>query len=208
MNESTVVRSLHDIGLASWFGGSLMGAVGLNGAASDHQDTTKRTTTAADGWARWAPVAAVSIGAHVVGGAGLLFANRNRVKRQAGVGKNTAVKLAVTGLAMGTTAYSGVLGAKLAKAGEVPSDGPTSPSSATPTGIASIQRQMKYLAWATPMLTGALVVLSADQGERQRPISQLHGFVNSIKGNLPNPSDLKDSLPSVTSLKDALHGIG
>jgi hypothetical protein len=31
--DNTVARSLHDLGLAAWFGGSLMGAVGLNGAA-------------------------------------------------------------------------------------------------------------------------------------------------------------------------------
>ena len=28
--DNTVSRSLHDLGLAAWFGGSLMGAVGLN----------------------------------------------------------------------------------------------------------------------------------------------------------------------------------
>ena len=32
--DNTVSRSLHDLGLATWFGGSLMGAVGLNGAAA------------------------------------------------------------------------------------------------------------------------------------------------------------------------------
>ena len=32
--DNTVSRSLHDLGLAAWFGGSLMGAVGLNGAAA------------------------------------------------------------------------------------------------------------------------------------------------------------------------------
>ena len=32
--RNTVLRSMHDIGLAGWFGGSLMGAVGLNGAAA------------------------------------------------------------------------------------------------------------------------------------------------------------------------------
>jgi hypothetical protein len=31
--DNTVSRSLHDLGLATWFGGSLMGAVGLTGAA-------------------------------------------------------------------------------------------------------------------------------------------------------------------------------
>jgi hypothetical protein len=28
--DNTLARSLHDVGLAAWFGGSLMGAVGLN----------------------------------------------------------------------------------------------------------------------------------------------------------------------------------
>lgn len=32
-SRNTVVRSLHDLGAAAWFGGSLMGAVGVNGAA-------------------------------------------------------------------------------------------------------------------------------------------------------------------------------
>jgi hypothetical protein len=33
-DNNTLARSLHDLGLATWFGGSLMGAVGLNGAAA------------------------------------------------------------------------------------------------------------------------------------------------------------------------------
>jgi len=36
--RNTVVRSLHDLGLAAWFGGSLAGAVGINGAAADVTD--------------------------------------------------------------------------------------------------------------------------------------------------------------------------
>ena len=35
MSGNSLVRSLHDLSAAAWFGGSLMGAVGLNGAASD-----------------------------------------------------------------------------------------------------------------------------------------------------------------------------
>ena len=33
-SRNTLVRSLHDLGAAAWFGGSLMGAVGVNGAAA------------------------------------------------------------------------------------------------------------------------------------------------------------------------------
>ncbi|MCX4721910.1 hypothetical protein [Streptomyces virginiae] len=37
--RNTVLRSMHDLGLAAWFGGSLMGAVGLNVAAKGYSDS-------------------------------------------------------------------------------------------------------------------------------------------------------------------------
>ena len=79
--RNTTVRSLHDLGLAGWFGGSLMGAVGLNGAAAQAQDPRERLSLSAEGWKRWAPVNATAIGAHAVGGAGLILANRRRVRQ-------------------------------------------------------------------------------------------------------------------------------
>src|SRR4051794_16130286 len=30
-NRNTLARTMHDVGLAAWFGGSLMGAIGVNG---------------------------------------------------------------------------------------------------------------------------------------------------------------------------------
>ena len=36
--RNTLVRSLHDIGLAGWCGGSLSGAVGLNGVTATVKD--------------------------------------------------------------------------------------------------------------------------------------------------------------------------
>ena len=77
--RNTLIRSMHDVGAAAWFGGALMGAVALNGAANDVENRRERPTIAADGWARWAPVNAAAIGAHLVGGAGLILANRGRV---------------------------------------------------------------------------------------------------------------------------------
>ena len=44
--RNTVVRSLHDVGLAAWCGGALMGAIGLNGAANDVDDPTDRAKVA------------------------------------------------------------------------------------------------------------------------------------------------------------------
>ena len=39
---NTVVRSLHDLGLAAWFGGRLAGAVAVKGAAAGVPDPTLR----------------------------------------------------------------------------------------------------------------------------------------------------------------------
>jgi hypothetical protein len=55
--RNTVVRSLHDVGAAGWFGGSLMGAVALNGASKDVSDPAERSKIAASGWVRWASFA-------------------------------------------------------------------------------------------------------------------------------------------------------
>ncbi|MBC7373398.1 MAG: hypothetical protein H7323_05350, partial [Frankiales bacterium] len=51
--RNTLAHALHDLGLAAWFGGSLMGAVGVNGAAADVDDPRQRARVANAGWARW-----------------------------------------------------------------------------------------------------------------------------------------------------------
>jgi hypothetical protein len=52
-DDNTVSRSMHDLGLATWFGGSLMGAVGLNGAAAEVEEPKQRLRVATAGWNRW-----------------------------------------------------------------------------------------------------------------------------------------------------------
>jgi len=174
-SRNTLVRSLHDLGAAAWFGGSLAGAIGINGAASDVDDPAERAKIAAAGWARWSPIAAGAIGSHVIGGLGLILANRGRIRTQAGVTSNTAFKTAITGLAMATTAYSGVLGTRIAAAGDASSAGATNPSQETPSAVADAQRQLNVLQWVTPALTAAIVILGAQQGEQQRPAERLLG---------------------------------
>jgi hypothetical protein len=181
MNDrNTLVRTLHDVGAAVWLGGSLMGAVGLNGASRNISDTDERVQVTSSGWARWAPFSAAAIGAHVVGGIGLLLANRDRVKGQSGVSANTAVKTALTVAAIATTAYSGMLGAKLAKAGRVPAEGGSVPSEATPDDITATQNQLRNLQWVTPLLTTAIVALGSQQGEQQRPRQMLGGITAKV----------------------------
>ena len=176
--RNTVVRSLHDLGLAAWFGGSLAGAVGINGAAADVPDEKLRLVVANAGWDRWTPVNLAAIAAHLVGGAGVLFANKGRVASQRGVGASTVTKLVLTGAALAVTAYSRVQSKKLKDAGMVPVTGATEPSTATPDDVANAQRQLKVCQWAIPALTSGLVVLNALEGEQQRPSQVASGILS------------------------------
>lgn len=188
-NRNTVVRSLHDLGAAAWFGGSLMGAIGLNGATQDLENPRERARIAADGWARWAPVSAAAMAAHLVGGAGLVRSQRGRVRGQAGVTANTGVKTALTAAAIATTAYSGLLGAKIAQGAGQPTGGATVPDEQTSPEVAQAQQRQRILQWLTPILTGLIVVLGAQQGEQQRPGEQLRGLrdkaINEVRHGLP-----------------------
>jgi hypothetical protein len=179
--DNTVSRSLHDLGLATWFGGSLMGAVGLNGAAAQVQEPKQRLRVATAGWNRWTPVNLAGIAAHLAGGAVLLGANKGRVAGQQGVAQATLVKTALTGAALAATAWSRALGAKLDQAGEVPVDGGTDPSMDTPEDVAKAQRQLKVLQWVIPALTGAVLVLNARMGEQQRPAQVTGGMLGRLR---------------------------
>ena len=179
--DNTVSRSLHDLGLATWFGGSLMGAVGLNGAAAEVEEPKQRLRVANSGWNRWTPVNLAGITAHVAGGLVLLGANKGRVASQQGVAKATVIKTALTGAALAATAWSRVLGAKLNEAGEVAVEGGTDPSIDTPEDVAKAQRQLKVLQWVIPALTGAVLVLNARMGEQQRPAQVTGGLLGRLR---------------------------
>ena len=119
--KNTLVRSLHDVGLAAWFGSSLMGAVGVNGAAAAAHDPTERLRLAGVGWKKWQPFDAAAVGAHLVGGTGLLAANKARLATQPGSRVVTVAKTALTGVAVGLSAYNKRLGQR---AGRHSDEGP------------------------------------------------------------------------------------
>jgi hypothetical protein len=171
--RNTFIRSLHDIGLGAWFGGSLMGAVGLNGGAATAKDPSERLSISSAGWAKWAPVQLGALAIHGIGGAGLIFANKSRLLAQPESRTNTIVKLALTGVAAGTSLYSGVLGARIAKHAEEGGEGVTESFSTASEELKSAQSQQKVLQWVTPAITLVLIVLAAQQGEQQRPFAGL-----------------------------------
>jgi hypothetical protein len=183
--DNTLARSLHDLGLATWFGGSLMGAVGLNGAAAVVDQPAQRLRVANAGWARWTPVNLAGIAAHVAGGAVLLAGNKGRLASQRGVAGATIAKATVTGLALGATAYSRALGERLMQAGDAPVEGGTTPTDDTPPELAAVQRQLTVLQWVIPGLTGTALVLNALMGEQQRPQQVTSGLLQGLRSRLP-----------------------
>ena len=179
-NDNTVARTLHDLGLAAWFGGSLMGAAGLNGAVSVVDDQAERLRVANTGWARWTPLNLAGIVAHLAGGAVLTGANKSRLAGQQGVATASTVKTALTAAALATTAYARVLGKRLERAGDVPVEGGTTPNAATPEDVARPQRQLTALQWVSPVLTGAMLVIGARMGEQQRATQVTGGLIRRL----------------------------
>ncbi|MFI6208139.1 hypothetical protein ACIBAI_17340 [Streptomyces sp. NPDC051041] len=191
--RNTVLRSLHDVGLAAWFGGSLMGAVGLNGAARAEggtEQSSRRFESA--GWAMWTPVNAAAIAAHLVGSVGLLEANAARVAGQRGVGASSLAKGAVTAAALAVTAYSRVLGKKVQRtvpparqegADQREHGWDRQEQERDQEEARAARRQLTVLQWAVPALTGGLVVLNALHGEQQRPWQQIRGRLQHVLGH-------------------------
>ncbi|MGY1747580.1 hypothetical protein [Blastococcus sp. SYSU D00695] len=178
MARNTLSRSLHDLGLAAWFGGTLANAVALNPAAGEASGGSTGAVANA-GWNRWTPVNAAAIGAHLVGSVGQLAGNSGRVAQQKGVAGMSVLKTALTAAALGVTAYSRGLGRIVDRGGAVPARSGTKPSRRTRADVAAAQEQLDRLQWVVPALTGLLVALSSYAGEQQRPGEVLRGTVQN-----------------------------
>jgi hypothetical protein len=181
MTRNTLSRSLHDLGLSAWFGGTLANAVALNPAAAQADSDTRTGAVANVGWDRWTPVNAAAIGMHLVGSVGQLAGNKGRVASQQGVAGMVLLKTGLTVAALGATAYSRVLGKRVSEQTHVPAQSGTEPAPSTPRHVAQAQQQLQALQWAVPALTGALVVVSSFAGEQQRPTSVTDGIAARLK---------------------------
>ena len=180
MKNNVISRSLHDVGLAAWFGGTLANAVALNRAAGAAPTPSSTGAVANAGWDAWTPVNAAAIGVHLVGSVGQLAGNKSRLASQQGVLGMSVVKTALTAAALGVTAYSRVLGRKVSEREAVPAASGTEPTATTPPEVAKAQAQLKALQWAIPAVTGALLVVSSFAGEQQRPASALSGLTDRL----------------------------
>ena len=95
-----------------------------------------------------------AIGAHAVGGAGLIASNRRRVQQQDGAGANTGIKLGLTVAAAGLTAYSGVLGKQVEDQSHEGGAGATEPHAGASEKLQKAQQQLRVVQWAIPAVTG------------------------------------------------------
>jgi hypothetical protein len=180
MTMHTVVRLMHDLGAATWFGGSLMGATGLNGAAAELDDPTQRARASTAGWSRWAPVGGAAVITHLLGAGGLAVTDSPRVVSQRGVGRSTAVKTGLTAAGLGVSAWSAALNRKMASAGDVPVAGATEVSASTPEDVAKAMRQLKLVQWLNPLVAGAVIATGSWQSEQQRATQVVPGVVKRV----------------------------
>lgn len=183
MSGNLIARSVHDLTAGAWFGGSLMGAIGLNGAAAQAKDPRERARLSSLGWKKWAPVQAGAFGAHLLSGIPLVLKNADRLGSQHGVVRLSVYKAIVTLTGAGVTAYAGLLGRKVEKLSQEGAAGATEPSPTSSEELAQAQRQLKILQWTVPVFAGWVMVLGAKEGEMQRPQNVAMG----LRKNLSRP---------------------
>ncbi|MCU1634793.1 MAG: hypothetical protein JWQ68_32 [Cryobacterium sp.] len=172
-------RSIHDLTAAAWFGGSLMGAIGLNGATAEAHDPSERTRLSSRGWMRWAPVQTAAFTTHLLADAAIAWDNKDRIAKQDGVARDTIVKTIVTVVGAAVTGYSALLGKKVDRLADEGAVGATEPSRDASPELQAAQQQLKVLQWVIPVFAAAVIILGAKHGEMQRPQNVFQGLFRS-----------------------------
>jgi hypothetical protein len=195
-SDQTFARSLHDLGAAAWFGGALMGVVGLQGAATAMPDDDG-VSVADIGWQRWRPWKTAAIATHMAGSLPLLWGNKGRLATQRGAMATNLAKTGVFVAALGADLYAASLGRRVAQhrsataevALESSGDGTSadalinrdpSTDTAGDLELEDTQRRLRVVQWVVPALTGLNIVLAAKMGEQQRPTNLLSGLVERL----------------------------
>jgi hypothetical protein len=171
VERNTVIRAANELSLAVWFGGSLMGATGLERGAQAADGA--RHQVESTGWSAWQPLQMAAIATQLASGAALTFANRRRVAGQRGVATTSAVRTALTGAAIAMTLAAARTGKRVASEAEAQHRDGEEPSDTD-------ERRLRVVQWMVPALTGAMVVLDALMGEQQRPNQVARGTLDRL----------------------------
>lgn len=152
--SSNTPRILHNLGLATWFGGGLFGQVALNPTVERISDKAERGRVLNESWGRFNALNAAAIASAVLAWRfGGLKADAEL--RAPGLMR---VKDLLLGGAVFNGVMSGVLGARIASEGPegyTPVESGTEPAPETPEAAAKAARWIHFFG------TGALVCLAA-----------------------------------------------
>ena len=157
--SSKIAKATHNLGLATWFGGSLFGQIALNPTVDSIRDERERGRVTNEGWARFNAVNLPAIAATVITWrfSGL---RDDAELRAPGL---TRLKDILLGGAAINGVMSGILGARLASqaaGGKVPIQSGVKPSSRTPEAAASSQRWISFFGTGTTVLSAAVIAVS------------------------------------------------
>jgi|tagenome__1003787_1003787.scaffolds.fasta_scaffold20070078_1 hypothetical protein len=164
-----LARAAHDVGLAGWFGGALMGASAINGTAKKEGQTGTSVRIANEAWRRWSPFWAASVTLYGLGSTRLTKANASRIRRQSHVRELAALKAGLSLAALGASGYARMLARGL-------------PEDSAPTAEqAQARKRLARTQWAVPGLLAGAVAVNALMGEQQRPLHMAKGIVRNLR---------------------------
>jgi hypothetical protein len=160
MEASNKARIVHNLGLATWFGGALFGQVALNPTVSRISDKKERGRVLNEAWGRFNAVNAAAIAA------ALLTWRLGGLKDDAEL--RAPVLERVKDLLLGGAAVngvaSGILGARIASQssqGDTPIESGTRPAPETPDEAATSQRLVPLTGTSTLILLAGAIAASA-----------------------------------------------
>ena len=188
-DSRVAAQAVHDLGAALWFGGSVMGAAGVNKSGADLRDGLDKIRVADSAWRRFAPAEWLGIGAVMVAGARLTWKSKGRLAVQQGLGRAGAAQATVAVAGAAATAFAAWSGHRIAQLAEraqaggvqVDTGDATEPNADTPPEVARWQRRQRVAQYVVPALAGANIVLNAYLTQQYRPGATVVGIARRLR---------------------------
>jgi len=159
-----VTRAAHDVGLATWFGGTMFGKFALNPAVEAVSDRAERGKVLNAAWNGYNVLNAAGLGAAAAGWAAARFTEANPVRMSATENALSVAKDGLMTAAVATGVANGIQGVRLARQareGAVPVQSGTEPAPETPPTAAGIQRSLDVLGNINIGVGAALIAVNA-----------------------------------------------
>jgi hypothetical protein len=175
-SPSNITRIVHNLGLATWFGGAFFGQIALNPTVSRISDRNERGRVLNEAWGRFNVVNSVAVAAT------LLTWRLGGLKTDGELRAPVLVRfknLLLGGAAISGIA-SGILGARIAtqsSEGDTPVESGTQPAPETPEEAAQSQRLISLTGTsALALLIGAIAASTVIEASAVKP----HGILSRL----------------------------